>query len=183
MDRNLLRYLNRETNVYVGSLKLTRDIAPNGREYIRVCLPGEDAGDRELYQHWHNPGATKKNSETPKHTGGKAPYLMLMVNEVEKLRSAGVKNVEELIGYLVCLGKHIEWNTGRLIHKKGKKPLRYGDLLEIYKCSKPKLNKMLALMKEHELLYHTDAGYFVAARMVKKGKMHGVEKEDDRDVR
>ena len=178
MDKNLLRYLNGETNVYIGELKLTRDVAPNGREHIRVCL-SEDANDKEIYQHWHNPKKNKPN-DTPKHTGGKQPYLMLMINEVEKLRASGVKGIEELVGYLVCLGKYIEWNTGRLVLKK--EPLRYIDLLGIYGCSKPKLNKMLWLMREHDLLYHTDTGYFVTTKIVKKGKMQGKVKEDDRDV-
>lgn len=167
MDKILLKYLNRESNVFIGEIKITRDITPNGQEHIRICLPD----DRELYEYWHNPNAVKRNNDTPKHTGGKKPYLMLMLEEVSKLRESGVKNVEELLGYLVSLGEHIEWNTGRLIHKRSKKPLQYKDLLDIYKCSKPKLNKMIGLMKEHDLLYYKDTGYYISPRLIKKGKM------------
>jgi len=176
MDKELLKYLNHGSNIYIGELKITRDIAPNGREYIRICLPDESGGSgKQLYEHWYNPSAKKKTTESPKHTGGKKPYLMLMVDEVEKLREGGVKNVEELIGYVVCLGKYVEWNTGRLIHKKNKTPLKYSDLLKIYGCSKPKLNKMISLMKEHELLYYTDMGYYISSKYIKKGKMHKEE--------
>jgi hypothetical protein len=174
MDKELQKYINRSSNLFVGELKVTRDVSANGWEYIRICLPD----GKELYTHWHNPNKKPKSDTPPKHTGGKKPYLMLMVDEIEKLRKDGVKNVEELIGYIVCLGKSIEWNTGRLIHKKSKEPLRYVDLLEIYGCSKPKLNKMLRLMKENELLYHTDSGYYVSPRYIKRGKMKG----DNRNV-
>lgn len=171
MDENLLKFLNGETNVYEGPLKLTRDKTNNGPQYIRVCLPNlEGITNDELYKFWHNPKTNKKNKETPKHTGGKKPYLMLMIDEIEELRSQGVKNIEELIGYVACLGKYIEWNTGKLIHKRSKKPIQYKDLLNIYGCSNKKLNKMINLMKEHDLLYHTDEGYFISSKYIKKGK-------------
>ena len=166
MEKGLLKYLNRESNVYVGEVKITRDVSPNGCEYIRVCMPD----GKELYTYWHNPRKVEKKNETPKHTGGKKPYLMLMVGEIEKLREDGVKNVEELLGYLVSLASNIEWGTGKLIHKRSKKPLQYKDLLQIYRCSKPKLNKMIAQMKEQNLLYYTDEGYFISNRLIKKGK-------------
>lgn len=173
MDKDLYKYLTHASNIFVGELKITRDVAGNGWEYIRVCLPD----GTELYAHWHNPKKKPRDSP-PKNTGGKKPYLMLMIDEIEKLREDGVQNVEELIGYIVCLGKNIEWNTGRLIHKRTKKSLRYVDLLKIYGCSKPKLNKMLRLMKENDLIYHTDSGYYVSSKYIKKGKMKG----DNRDV-
>lgn len=177
MDKETLRYLNGESNVLEGHLKLTRDVAPNGMEYIRICLTDGDI-EKELYAYWRNPQAEKRNKETPKHTGGKKPYLMLMTEEVTKLRKKKVQNVPELVGSLVCLGENIEWNTGRLIHKRSKKSLLYKDLLEIYGCSRPKLNKMLGLMKDHELLYHTNDGYYISPKLIKKGRM----KEDNRDV-
>lgn len=154
-------------------------------EYIRILLKfGDDF--KKLYGFWHN--SRKKDNEPsiitvnenlevetkekppPKHTGGKKPYLMLMINEIEELRKQGVKNIEELIGYVACLGKYIEWNTGRLIHTRKKTPLQYKDLLEIYKCSNKKLNKILNELKEHGLLFKTEEGYFVSTKFIKKGR-------------
>lgn len=177
MDKEMLRYLNGESNVFEGRLKITRDIAPNGMEYIRICLTDGD-DEKEIYTYWRNPQADKKNKENPKHTGGKKPYLMLMIEEVTKLRKKKVPNIAELVGFLVCLGENIEWNTGRLMNKRSKKSLQYKDLLEIYGCSKPKFNKMLGLMRNHDLLYHTNEGYFISPKLIKKGRM----KEDNRDV-
>lgn len=167
MDKFLLSYINRESDTFAGELTITREVAPNGSEYVRICLPD----DRLLYDFWHNPNKPKRNSKNPKHAGGRKPYLMLMSEEVSRLRGKGIKDVEELIGYLASLGEYIEWNTGRLIHTRSKSPLQYKDLLEIYKCSKPKLNKMLGKMREHELLYHTDEGYHVSSKLIKKGKV------------
>lgn len=138
-----------------------------------------------MFSFWNNP--KKKNREKiivdengveateipPKHTGGKKPYIMVMQEEVERLRSEGVKGVEELIGYCVSMGKYIEWNTGKLIHKRSKKPLKYSDLLDIYKCSNNKLSRMISEMKEHDLLYKTEEGYFISSRLLKKGKGKG----------
>lgn len=151
------------------ALSISREFA-KGVEciYINEIKEGET---RPLYPPlWYNPAKKTKTEKQPKHTGGKQPYIMLMVNEVESLREQGVKNIEELIGYVVILGKYIEWNTGKLIHKRSKKPLMYKDLQEIYSCSKPKLNKMINLMKEHDLLYYTDEGYFISSKYIKKGK-------------
>lgn len=166
MDKEFLKYLNRESNICIGELKITRDVAPNGSEYITVCM----SDGRELYTFWHNPRKAERKNENPKHIGGRKPYLMLMIGEIKKLKEQGVKNVPELVGYLVSLGDNIEWNTGRLIHKRSKKSLQYKDLLEVCGCSKPKLNKLLAQMKELDLLYYTSEGYFVSSRLIKKGK-------------
>ena len=167
----MLKFLNYETNVVLigGYFMISREIAPNGYEHITEYIITSDGEKVEYRKFWHNPKITEVDKK-PKHTGGKKPYLMVMINEIEKLRDQGVKNVEELIGYVACLGKYIEWNTGRLIHKRSKKPIQYKDLVEIYKVSKPKLNKMINLMKEYDLLYYTDEGYFISSKYVKKGK-------------
>jgi hypothetical protein len=163
---NLLKFLNGQSNVAKLEVTILRDTLPNGLQYITI-----KHGDDELFSFWHNPGKTvKKDRPPPKHIGGKKPYIMLMVEEVEALRKQGVGNVAELIGYLVCLGRYIEWGTGRLIHKRSKKPLRYADLLKICGCSNHKLNRILAEMKEHDLLFGTQEGYFVSSRFIKKGK-------------
>lgn len=176
MNKDLLKYLNRDTNALLIYDKegnqlgaLGREITPTGIECLNISLlvRGEL---KPLYPKlWFNPNEKIPKNEKPKNTGGKKPYLMLMIDEIEELRNE-VKNVEELIGYVACLGKYIEWNTGKLINKRSKKPLKYIDLLQIYKCSNNKLNKMIKLMKDHDLLYYTDEGYFISQRYIKKGK-------------
>lgn len=168
----MLRFLNKETDVVLigGYFMISREIATNGYEHITEYIITSDDEKIEYRKFWYNPKINEVKDKKPKHTGGKKPYLMVMINEIEKLREQGVKNVEELIGYVACLGKYIEWNTGRLIHKRNKKSIQYKDLLEIYGCSKPKLNKMINLMKEHDILYYTEEGYFISTVYIKKGK-------------
>lgn len=169
MNKNLANFIRGKINVIDGNFIITRERSPNGNEYIRI-ISKEANGEKLLYDFWHNPRRKRELTEKPKHTGGKQPYIMLMINEIESLRKKGVKNIEELVGYVVILGRYIEWNTGKLIHKKTKEPLKYKDLLELYSCSRPKLNKMIALMKEHGLLYYTEEGYFISNKYIKKGK-------------
>lgn len=176
MDKNVLDFINGFTDVLilpVGSI-LTRDKTPNSN-FMTLKLPN---GEEELIldEWWSNPNKrVKKDKPPPKHTGGKKPYIMLMVEEIEKLRKSGVPNVEELTGYLASLGKYVEWNTGKLIQTRTKKQLGYKDLRSIFRCGNKKLNRLLGEMKDSELLYSTDSGYVVSSRLIKKGKMNEVE--------
>lgn len=185
MDKELLQFLNRETNAISFNregckLIISRELVPNGCEHYYQTISFSDREkDIVLKDYWVNPEKTKKK-EKSNYTGGKKPYIMIMVEEIEKLRDSKVTNIEELIGYMVCVGKYIEWNTGKLIHRKGRKrnqSLKYEDLLSIYSCSKPKLNKMLKLMKDNDLIYHTNDGYFVSQKYIKKGK--SAKQEED----
>lgn len=182
-DKKLLKFIKGEINVLQYPFILSREKAPNGSSYFVLS---SDFGEKALLMldFWKNAskssdyicsineetGEIDKTEKKPKHTGGKKPYIMLMIEEIEKLKKKNVKSVEEMIGYLVCLGNYIEWSTGRLIKKRKKEPLQYKDLLNIYGCSNNKLNMMLGKMKEHDLLYSTQEGYFISTRFIKKGK-------------
>lgn len=150
---------------------LHRERSSNGTYFMTLRIPnGEDS--IVLEEWWKNPKKpAKKDKDPPKHTGGKQPYVMLMVKEIEKLGGEGVKNVAELVGHISLLGDYIEWNTGKLINKRTKKPLKYKEVQTIFKCGNKKLNRLLARMKEHELIFAIDGGYRISPRFVKKGKM------------
>lgn len=170
LDKQLLKFVNRETNVVEVQTKILRE-SIKGRDYVSIqtLVDGEYI---PTYSFWHNPQRQITNNP-PKHTGGKKPYLMVMIEEVEKLRTTGIKNAEELIGSLVCLGNYIEWNTGRLIHKRKKTSLKYKDLQDIYNCSNKKLNKIIGELKKHQLISSTSEGYFLSSKIIKKGKSKG----------
>lgn len=180
MDKNVLDFYNGVSDILplpAGSY-LTREKSPSGTSFMTLKMPNGEEKEFVVDSWWSNPNKkVKKDKPPPKHTGGKKPYIMLMVEEIEKLRKGGVPNVEELTGYLVSLGKYVEWNTGKLIQARTKKQLKYKDLQTIFKCGNKKLNRLLGEMKEHELLYSTDSGYVVSSRLIKKGKMN--EAEDD----
>lgn len=166
MDTDLFSFIKGDSNVIQTDAIISREITPTGQQYIHITV-----GNKVLYEFWHNPDKIdNKESPPPKHTGGKKPYVMLMVEEVEKLREQGIPNVEELIGYLSCLGRYVEWGTGRIIHKRSKNPLRYKDLQGLFTCGKRKLDRVLGELKEHGLLTNNQEGYFISQKLIKKGK-------------
>ena len=175
MDKKIFDFYNESSDILplpIGSY-VVREKSPNGTSFMTLRMPDGEGEEFIVDTWWSNPNKpAKKDKDPPKHTGGKKPYLMVIVEEIEKLRKNGVKNVSELTGNLVSLGKYIEWNTGRLIHDRTKKPLKYTDLQTILNCGNKKLNRLLGDMKEHELLYSTDNGYVISSRLIKKGKMN-----------
>lgn len=179
MDESINKFFNNETNVIPFYNKggeiiamYSKDMLPNNIEcrYLNAIDGDKQIPMQKPFYHNRNKNIMIDENEKPKSMGGKKPYIMVMINEIEELRGKGVKNVEELIGYVACLGNYIEWNTGKLIHKRNKKPIRYNDLQAIYGCGNKKLNKMINLMKEHNLLYHNGEGYFISSKYIKKGK-------------
>lgn len=166
MNGDLIDYLQNNSNVVSTNVIISRETTLSGLQYIHIS-----AGDKVLYEFWHNPNKKNDDDNKPKSTGGKKPYLMLMIQEIEKLRSSGVKNTEELIGFVACLGQNVEWNTGKLIQKRSKKPLKYKELQNIFQCGKRKLDRVLGDLKSNGLLVNTQEGYFISSDLIKKGKM------------
>jgi hypothetical protein len=169
MDESLLEFINRNVNATNANVAISREFAGNGREHIYISVDG-----KPWYNFWHDPNKSKSR-DSPKHSGGKKPYVMVMTEKIDELKKNGIKNVEEMIGFLVCLGKYIEWNTGRLINVRSKKSLLYADIQKIYGCSNNKLNRILAELKEHDLLLNAAEGYFVSRSLIKKGKSKNKE--------
>ena len=190
MDKGLVEFYGGGVNVADFHALISRETLPNGIQRISVKEFGSEI---ELWGFWYNPHKKadpveieKPCDSPPKHTGGKKPYVMLMLGELRKLKDGKIPNLPELTGCLVCLGDNVEWGTGRLVRGRGKnkKPMQYADIHKILGYSDWKLNKMLALMKEHNLLTHTGEGYFVSSRLIKKGKTGGSNaKETDSDQR
>jgi hypothetical protein len=152
----------------------SREIKSNGWEFYTETIidPNDRSKDVIWHTYWVNPH--EKSKGKPKHTGGKKPYSMLMTEEIQnlrkKLKENGVKNAEEVLGYIFVLTEHSEFNTNRLINKRNKKSLQYKDLLEVLDCSSNKLNKMIKILKDNNLLTHTNEGYFISQEFIKKGK-------------
>jgi len=165
MNKEVLSFINREINaVQIGDIILSRETTSSGYELIHISAA---FNDELIYRFWNNPNETKGE---PKHTGGKKPYIMLLTDEIKKLKKQGVANIEEMVGFIVCLGGNIEWGTGRLINKRSKKPLKYEDIKGIFSGGKWKLDRIISELKEHNLLYNTQEGYFISTDFIKKGK-------------
>jgi len=155
-------FINGQCNVIKAEAIISREKTTSGTELIHISV-----GDYEVYQFWNNPN--KPVNSKPKHTGGKKPYLLVSVTKMNELRNT-INNAEELIGYLVCLGNNIEWNTGKLIHTRNKKPLKYIDLSRVLKCGKKKLDRIIRELKSNSLLINNSDGYFISTKLIRKGK-------------
>ena len=176
MDKKICDFYNEDSDILPlppGSYVI-REKSSNGTNFMTLkMVDGEK--DYILFSWWDNPNKpAKKDKDPPKHTGGKQPYVMLMTKEVEKLGREGVRNVAELVGHLSLLGDYIEWNTGKLINRRTKRPLKYKEVQTIFTCGNKKLNRLLGDMKKHELLYSASGGYVISSRLIKKGKMNEV---------
>ena len=186
MDKNI-KGISRETKNFYTSMtawkensQTKRDITDNKCEYLNLFVVDNVDGEEKDYDWytgiWYNPNKKKpKDPNNPKGTGGKEPYVLIMQNRLidlrKELREKGVKNVEEIIGYVFTLTQYIQWSTGKLVQKKrSKKPLQYSDMVEIFNCSKPKLNKIINILKDNNLLSSTNEGYFISQKFIKKGK-------------
>lgn len=167
MEKDLIRLLNGETNVARFDGLIKREVMPNGT--VHFWVTNYDGEEVVLCEEYRKPGG-KRNKGSPKHSGGKKPYVMLMTDEIEAIKKQGVKNTEELVGFLASLSKYVEWNTGKLIQKRSQKPLQYKDLREIFPYGNKKLNRILSDLKDNDLLYGTAEGYFISSRIIKKGK-------------
>ena len=158
----LSKFLSGEVNVIKANLIITREKkAKSQQEYIHIM-----SGDEEIYSFWRSSDSKPSN---PKGVGGKKPYVMLMLQKTEELKKQNIPSLEEIIGVLVLLSNNIEWSTGRLINKRSKKSLKYEDLTKLVSFSSRKLDKLISIMKQNNLLNNTSEGYFISRELIKKG--------------
>lgn len=169
MDKDLLKFLNGEINVVETKTVISRDKLPNGTECIYIRPSGMEEELYHFFKSKKDDSSMKNDNKKPKHTGGKKPYVMFMVESVESLEKKGVKNIDEILGSAIRLSGNIEWSTGRLINKRSKQPLKYEDLKKIFKCGNSKLTRKIKYMKDCGLLSHTSEGYFISPDFIKKG--------------
>lgn len=165
MEKNILDFINGTTKAVKAEFVFTREDTDKGMQHITVKV-----GETELYDFWVNPKKPRGERPPPKHTGGKKPYIMLMVEEIKKLKEQRIDNIGDIVGCFVLLADNIEWGTGRLIHKRNKKSLKYKDLLENLPYGNNKLSKIISKLKEHDLLSNNSEGYFISTKLFKKGK-------------
>lgn len=169
MEPTFMDFLAGNVSVFrMGDVIFSSEVAPSGGVLWHVS--NFDTGN-EVRSIW----ISNKSKGIPKTTGGKKPYLMVMIDDIDELVNGECTegDINEQMGYLCCLGKYIHWNTGQLVNKRTKKQLKYNDLLKLFKCGNKKLNRLLNQMKSNEILFSTDKGYFVSRKYIKKGKKGG----------
>jgi hypothetical protein len=171
-------YIRGERNATRDEFILSREKAGNA-ERIYISVIGNDDQDIvRIYETWakkcrripvSNPDIADipQKSPTPKHTGGKRPYIMVMQD-----RSIDDISIEAR-GFLftVFCKNNIEWHTGRLINRRSKKPLTIAAIAKEFNLKSDCLRKILRELKKAGILSYNNRAkaYFINQDFAKKG--------------
>ena len=162
MDKELLAYLNGSRDAVHCRFVLSREVTPAGIEHVFLKIPDTDIC---LYDFWYNPKKNKCGG-TPKHTGGKKPYVKLFIQEINRLRDSGL--TDEMVGSLVRLVDNIAWSTGLLVNKRSKKALKFDDMVKLLGLSRAQASRRIKRLKEVGALQQSEEGYVIAPNLIKK---------------
>lgn len=176
MDKDLLNFINGNTNYYCGDMSIGREPVNGGKDFfILTC------GNVTIATFWSDIGKPSKvgSQETAleeipgappkkKTMGGKKAYVMLMTAKMGEMVQSG-KATPEQIGCLAVLTPHIEWGTGRLLKKRSKKSLQSKDICTALKMPSRTWNRKFGELKEIGLMSLDDNGYYISTDLFKKG--------------
>ena len=163
MKNDIMKYVSGEQNAIRDEFILSREKC-GGSEFVHVQHPDLP---EPLYTFWHSNKQTRKGNKNTSQTGGKKPYVMLMVEELIALMNKGLP--AEDAGYLLYLTPYIEWGTGRLIHGRSKRQMKFVDIAKVFGKSYKTTQGIIATLKDHDLLAYTKEGYFISRELIKRG--------------
>lgn len=177
MKKETMEYLNGERNVTQDEFIIGREKSGKA-EYIIISIPGDK---KPIYTLWnskkHKKSFTVKKQDDDieiekakaKGTGGKKPYTMMMLEQIEKLYKSGLSN--DGAGFLLCFNRFIEWNTGRLYDKHTKKALSAKDISKYTNTGIVKTRSILKELTTLNVLAYDKAqkSYFINRNVIKKG--------------
>lgn len=174
MKKETQEYILGERNATRDEFILSREKV-RGSEYISLSLPDKE---EPIYKLWTRKKRTyKKPSQAvgeievkqPKHTGGKRPYIMLMQDQrdtINKLSNHAAGLMMKLLA-----GGFVEWDTGRLIDRRSKKPLTISMVRARYKLDTTKTKTLIKELTENKVIKYDrkQRSYFFNANFAKKG--------------
>lgn len=177
MKKETLEYLNGERNVAIDEFVVGRERTGNS-ELILVSLP---ECEKPLYALWNSKKTAKKykmNVEsgevtfeliTPKGTGGKESYVMLMPNSVTDLNKSQISL--DAAGMIFRLIDCIEWNTGRIYRKRDKKSMTINMLSSFLNIGKLRAKTIIRELTKLGVIYYDNKNkaYFFNAKYIRKG--------------
>ena len=173
MKKETQEYLVGERNATRDEFILSREKV-RGSEYISLSLPDRN---EPIYKLWTRKKIYKKPSQAvgeievkqPKHTGGKRPYIMLMQDQrdtINKLSNQAAGLMMKLLA-----GGFIEWDTGRIIDRRSKKPLTISMIRSRYKLDTTKTKGLIKELTENKVIKYDrkQRSYFFNADFARKG--------------
>lgn len=177
MKPELLEFLSGHRSVVKDEFVLSREKCELA-DYYYVSLPDlQDNKPVYLLSGWakrikRQPVKTVDGQTVPtkpKHTGGKAPYVMLMQNNIEDASKLSFE-AWGVMSKLLALG-HIEWVTGRIIHRRSKHPLTINEIGKVVGCKPTKTKRIMAQLTKHGIFKYDrkDRCYIADRTYIKKG--------------
>ena len=186
MKKEVVEFLQGERNAVRGDFIISRErIATSS--YCCVSVPQEDAPE-PILSGWAKRVRKKYGSlvtvseieqaeeKTPKHTGGKRPYVMLMQDnsDVVKSLSLGANGALMMLIGTGC----IDWGTGRIMCKRSKKSMTTQMISELLGTGRTKTKQIMAELTKKEVVRYEKKGkaYFMDRRFAKKGSGQDADK-------
>jgi hypothetical protein len=172
-----MEYLRGERNVAKDEFIIGRERTGNS-EFVIVSLP---ESKEPLYALWNSRKTAKeyKKSEnsgeiiferiTPKGTGGRESYVMLMPYAISELNK---KNISlDAAGVIFKLADCVEWNTGRICRRRDSKSMTREMLSKTLGAGNMKLKSILRELKRLDVLYYDEKkqAYFINKKFIRKG--------------
>lgn len=159
MDK-LTEFYDRRINVLdLGNgLTLGRESANNMDYMIITC------GQEILYAWWHNPNK-KVTNKPPKHTGGKPPYIKIMLKAVQEHKGLSLN----ASGFFIKIANNIQWTDNLVIDMRSKKALSVEGITTILGIKKTLTYDTIKELREADLLIKDKDGYRISTCLIQKG--------------
>jgi hypothetical protein len=171
MDKQLLKFMNREVSAVKTMCCIGIEPVPDGGEFVTIRLDQLQT-DSPLYEFWNNPHRKRRKdgSKQPKHTGGKLSYVKIFISELSKYPKDILSY--EYAGMFLQLTSFIEWDTGTLITGRGKKKHRMtqGDIATVLGVDRITVWRFTNKLEELNLLWHDKDGYEMTGNLFAKGR-------------
>lgn len=159
---NMADYINGTKNTVKEEMIISREKCDRTNNEFVYVQPL--SMDEPLYMFWYKRG---HGSAKPKHTGGKKPYVMLMIDELIRLIDSGIS--AEHLGSMIRLTPYIEWGTGRLLYGREKRSMRVKDMMKVLGKKERTTFNIISRFKKHGLLSYKDGSYFISRSFIKRG--------------
>lgn len=162
MNKHFIDFQNRTVNALQADgneISFIRETV-NGMDRFTIFVDGTPW---KIF--WEKIDKPLPTDKPPKHTGGKPPFIKLMLKEISENPKLSI----EAAGLVLKMGNNIQWGDNLLIDKRSKKAL---TALEIGEVARLKRNKTLSIIKElreADLLIKDKQGYKISSCLVQKG--------------
>ena len=174
MDKQLLKFLNKEVSVVDTMCSIGIDRLDASREFVTIKI-SQLKTELPTYGFWNNPQTRTPRlkadeANKPKHTGGKLSYAKIFISEIDKYPKDKLSN--EYIGMCVRLTPSVEWDTGMLTTGRGKKKrnMTMADISKVLSVSDSTVRRFTKRLEELGLMKCNVLGYKMTGNLFAKGR-------------